>query len=38
MESNNIETQSIRIQIERSQYLEHSSPLYLTSSYIFEDA
>ncbi|NNK18809.1 MAG: aminotransferase class I/II-fold pyridoxal phosphate-dependent enzyme [Maribacter sp.] len=32
------ETDAIRIQLERSQYLEHSSPLYLTSSFVFEDA
>lgn len=32
------ETEAIRTQLERSQYLEHSTPLYLTSSYIFEDA
>src|SRR5690606_11953720 len=32
------ETQAIRTQMERSQYLEHSSPLYLTSSFVFEDA
>lgn len=32
------ETQAIRTQTERSQYLEHSVPLYLTSSFIFEDA
>ena len=32
------ETQAIRGQIERSQYLEHSVPLYLTSSFVFEDA
>ncbi|UUC46818.1 trans-sulfuration enzyme family protein [Flavobacterium cerinum] len=32
------ETQAIRTQAERSQYLEHSVPLYLTSSFIFEDA
>lgn len=38
MNNNHIETQAIRTQIERSQYLEHSNPLYLTSSYIFEDA
>jgi len=38
MSSINIETQAIRTQIERSQFLEHSNPLYLTSSYIFEDA
>ncbi|SDG63786.1 trans-sulfuration enzyme family protein [Winogradskyella thalassocola] len=38
MNSKHIETQAIRTQIERSQFLEHSSPLYLTSSYVFEDA
>ncbi|CAM4236356.1 trans-sulfuration enzyme family protein [Gillisia limnaea] len=38
MEFKNIETTAIRTQIERSQYLEHSAPLYLTSSYVFEDA
>nr|WP_315143255.1 aminotransferase class I/II-fold pyridoxal phosphate-dependent enzyme [uncultured Flavobacterium sp.] len=32
------ETQAIRGQIERTQYLEHSVPLYLTSSFVFEDA
>lgn len=32
------ETQAIRTQTERSQFLEHSTPLYLTSSFIFEDA
>lgn len=32
------ETQAIRNQISRTQYLEHSVPLYLTSSFIFEDA
>lgn len=32
------ETNAIRTQIERTQYLEHSVPLYLTSSFIFEDA
>lgn len=32
------ETQAIRTQLERSQYLEHSVPLYLSSSFIFEDA
>lgn len=31
-------TQSIRIQTERSQHREHSVPLYLTSSFTFEDA
>jgi O-succinylhomoserine sulfhydrylase len=32
------ETQAIRNQLERTQYLEHSAPLYLTSSFVFEDA
>jgi len=32
------ETQAIRIQTERSQHAEHAVPLYLTSSYVFEDA
>lgn len=32
------ETQSIRIQSKRSSFNEHSTPLYLTSSYVFEDA
>ncbi len=38
MEDKNFETEAIRTQIERSQFLEHSSPLYLTSSFVFEDA
>jgi len=38
MSSKHIETQAIRTQIERTEFLEHSSPLYLTSSYVFEDA
>ena len=38
MNSKHIETQAIRTQIERSNFLEHSNPLYLTSSYVFEDA
>ncbi|MHA8049590.1 trans-sulfuration enzyme family protein [Aquirufa sp. ROCK-SH2] len=32
------QTQAIRIQAERSQNREHSVPLYLTSSFTFEDA
>jgi O-succinylhomoserine sulfhydrylase len=32
------ETQAIRNQLERTQYLEHSVPLFLTSSFVFEDA
>ena len=33
-----LETLAIRTQMERSQNMEHSSPVYLTSSYVFEDA
>jgi len=33
-----IETQAIRTQTERTQFLEHSVPLYITSSFVFEDA
>ena len=32
------ETEAIRTQLERTDFLEHSSPLYLTSSFVFEDA
>ena len=32
------ETQAIRSQTERTQFSEHSTPLYLTSSFVFEDA
>jgi O-succinylhomoserine sulfhydrylase len=32
------ETKAIRTQIERSKYSEHSSPLYLTSSFVFDTA
>ncbi len=32
------ETEAIRTQLERSNFLEHSTPLYLTSSFVFEDA
>ncbi|HUH25932.1 MAG TPA: PLP-dependent transferase, partial [Flavobacterium sp.] len=32
------ETLAIKSQIDRTQYLEHSAPLFLTSSYVFEDA
>jgi len=38
MTKNKFETEAIRIQLERSQFLEHSSPMYLTSSFVFEDA
>jgi len=32
------ETEAIRTQLERTEFLEHTSPLYLTSSFVFEDA
>ena len=38
MKKQHRETQSIRIQTEKSQFLEHSTPLYLTSGFVFEDA
>ena len=38
MKKKKFETEAIRTQIERSRFLEHSSPMYLTSSFIFEDS
>lgn len=38
MQEENFETIAIRLQAERTQYKEHSVPLYLTSSYKFDDA
>lgn len=32
------ETEAIRTQSERTQFLEHSTPMYLTSSFVFENA
>lgn len=37
-ERKQFETEAIRTQLERSDFLEHSTPLYLTSSFVFEDA
>ena len=34
----NFETDAIRNQLERSQFQEHSTPMYVTSSFVFEDA
>ncbi|MDQ0784373.1 O-succinylhomoserine sulfhydrylase [Chryseobacterium sp. W4I1] len=34
----NFETTAIRTQTERTQFDEHTTPLYLTSSFIFQDA
>ena len=36
--SRHFETEAIRNQTERSQFSEHSTPLYLTSSFVFDDA
>lgn len=36
--SENFETIAVRTQLERSQFDEHSVPLYLTSSFLFENA
>lgn len=38
MKDKKFETKAIRTQMERSQNLEHSSPIYMTSSFVFEDA
>lgn len=38
MKNKHFETQAIRGQMERSQYNEHSAPLYLTSSFVFDSA
>jgi O-succinylhomoserine sulfhydrylase len=38
MKDKHFETQAIRAQTERSDYNEHSVPLYLTSSFIFDSA
>jgi O-succinylhomoserine sulfhydrylase len=38
MEENKFETNAIRDQLERTQFQEHSTPMYLTSSFVFEDA
>lgn len=37
-EYENFETKAVRTQLERTQHREHSSPLFLTSSFVFEDA
>lgn len=38
MSYSNPETQAIRLQTERSQYKEHATAMYLTSSFVFDDA
>ncbi len=37
-ESKHFETQAVRTQTEKTQFLEHSTPMYLTSGFVFEDA
>ena len=38
MDKNQFETAAIRIQAKRSDFQEHSAPVYLTSSFVFDDA
>jgi len=38
MSKNKFETDAIRTQLERSQFQEHTTPMYLTSSFVFDDA
>ena len=38
MEKYNFETEAIRTQTERTQFSEHSTPMYVTSSFVFDDA
>ncbi len=38
LDSINFETQAVRTQTEKTQFLEHSSPMYLTSGFVFEDS
>jgi len=38
MTFDNFETNAIRTQLERSQFQEHSNPIYLSSSFVFDDA
>ncbi len=37
-ESKHFETQAVRTQTEKTQFLEHSTPMYLTSGFVFEDS
>ena len=37
-DSKNFETRAIRNQMDRTQYKEHSTPMFLTSSYMFDSA
>ncbi len=37
-EDKKFETEAVRVQMDRTHFREHSAPLYLTSSFVFEDA
>ncbi len=37
-QSKHFETQAVRTQTEKTQFLEHSTPMYLTSGFVFEDS
>lgn len=36
--STNFETHAVRTQTDKTQFLEHSTPMYLTSGFVFEDS
>ena len=38
MSEHNFETEAIRTQLERTYLQEHTTPMYVTSSFVFEDA
>ena len=38
MNEYNFETEAIRTQLERTQFQEHTTPMYVTSSFVFDDA
>src|SRR5690606_38977526 len=38
MSKNQFETDAIRMQLPHTEFLEHSVPIYLTTSFVFEDA
>lgn len=38
MSKNQFETEAIRTQLPHTEFLEHSVPIYLTTSFVFEDA
>ncbi len=38
LDHKNFETQAVRTQTDKTQFLEHSTPMYLTSGFVFEDS